>query len=385
MDYFDTLGSIGSSGSRQRGTARRIPYLAGFESTYLPIHGQDVLEISGYGSTLPVVLQNLGNAGLKVIRYPLRWHRIEQKQGHFDWTFADRELTLLHELGFDPVVDLVHHTSYPDWLSDGFRDRRFGPAYLRYAEAVASRYSWLRHYTLFNEPFATLFLAGHEALWPPYDHGMDGFLLTSTSAAGWEPTSIWTCTWPSRPRRPWSITALPRDWAHHRTAGPAGALHEDIGSRGGTAARRPCHGRSGAGGRRAAERCPRQAPSSGVRRRSGPRAQAGTDRDHHRRPHHARRAGGADQGGAVAGRPACRRSPRPPPRCGWPVPAAEAVAMLREHVRPALQASGDETDVEALLAGLNSRGTGAAQQRAAAGSGQLRRAVAEAVRLTHTA
>ncbi len=34
----------------------------------------------------------------------------------------------------------------------------------------------MREYTLFNEPFATLFLAGHEAIWPPYEHGMQGFV-----------------------------------------------------------------------------------------------------------------------------------------------------------------------------------------------------------------
>jgi carboxylate-amine ligase len=74
------------------------------------------------------------------------------------------------------------------------------------------------------------------------------------------------------------------------------------------------------------------------------------------------------------------------PASNRPVPAAEAVTMLLDHVRPALQASRDEADVEALLAGLKARGTGAAQQRAAAGGyGQLRQAVAEAVRLTHAA
>ena len=76
--------------------------------------------------------------------------------------------------GLDPVVDLLHHTSYPEWLDDGFRDRRFAGAYLRFATAVAERYPWLTSYTLVNEPFATLFLAGHEALWPPYDRGAGG-------------------------------------------------------------------------------------------------------------------------------------------------------------------------------------------------------------------
>ncbi|NKX54033.1 glycosyltransferase [Arthrobacter sp. E918] len=176
-----------------------------------------MLEISGDGAQVPAVLHRLRSAGADLVRYPLRWHRIEQAEGHFDWTSTDAELALLRELGFDPVVDLVHHTSYPAWLSDGFRDRRFGPAYVRYAAAVAARYPWLQHYTLFNEPFATLFLAGHEALWPPYDHGMDGFvrLLRNVLPALAEAASIWSGELPGA-RHVWVDTC-----EHH--AGTAGA------------------------------------------------------------------------------------------------------------------------------------------------------------------
>jgi beta-glucosidase len=31
-------------------------------------------------------------------------------------------------------------------------------------------------YTLFNEPFSTLFLTGHEAIWPPYHRGLHNFV-----------------------------------------------------------------------------------------------------------------------------------------------------------------------------------------------------------------
>ena len=75
-----------------------------------------------------------------------------------------------------PIVDLVHHTSYPDWLRDGFRDRDFAPPCWATPRRWPLRYPWLPAYTLFNEPFATLFLAGHEGLWPPYDRGHGGFV-----------------------------------------------------------------------------------------------------------------------------------------------------------------------------------------------------------------
>ncbi len=150
-------------------------FLGSFESTYLPGHGVDVVETTGHDRLWREDLEWVLRGGSR-LRYALRWQRIEPEPGRFDWSETDAVLEHLHELGADPVVDLVHHTTYPEWLWDGFRDRRFGAAYVRYAEAVARRYPWLRSYTLFNEPFATLFLAGHESLWPPYDRGPEGFV-----------------------------------------------------------------------------------------------------------------------------------------------------------------------------------------------------------------
>ena len=164
-------------------------FVGAFETTYLPGHGVDVAETTGHDRRWRADLDEVLDAGVTTLRYPLRWHRIEPAPGRFDWSEADAVLEHLRGRGALVVLDLVHHTSYPDWLDDGFRDRRFGPAFERYAEAVARRYPWLQSYTLFNEPFATLFLAGSEALWPPYDQGTGGFVrllrsvLPSLSAA----------------------------------------------------------------------------------------------------------------------------------------------------------------------------------------------------------
>jgi beta-glucosidase len=61
-------------------------------------------------------------------------------------------------------------------MEGGFADPRFRTAYLRYTEEFASRYPWVEEYTLFNEPFSTLFLTGHEGIWPPYQKGLDNFV-----------------------------------------------------------------------------------------------------------------------------------------------------------------------------------------------------------------
>jgi beta-glucosidase/6-phospho-beta-glucosidase/beta-galactosidase len=150
--------------------------VAGFESTYLPGYGRDSFDTTGHARHRLTDLDAVVAHGVRHIRYPLRWHRIEPEAGRFDWTETDQVMDQLRERGMVAIVDLVHHTSYPGWLEDGFRDRRFAASYVRYAEAVANRYPWLPAYTLFNEPFATLHLAGWEALWPPYEQGMAGWL-----------------------------------------------------------------------------------------------------------------------------------------------------------------------------------------------------------------
>jgi beta-glucosidase/6-phospho-beta-glucosidase/beta-galactosidase len=61
-------------------------------------------------------------------------------------------------------------------LKRGFADRRFGDAYLRFTEAFALRYPWVEDFTLFNEPFTTFLLCGQDGIWPPYMHGLKGFL-----------------------------------------------------------------------------------------------------------------------------------------------------------------------------------------------------------------
>jgi len=155
--------------------------VAGFESTHLPAYGTDLLDVTGHSNRWRADLDDLLAAGVRHLRYPLRWPRIQPERGRFDWSETDRVLGHLRASGAVPIIDLVHHTSYPAWLRDGFRDADFGPALVDFAEAVARRYPWLPAYTLFNEPFATLFLAGHQALWPPYDSGMRGLVRLAES------------------------------------------------------------------------------------------------------------------------------------------------------------------------------------------------------------
>ena len=153
-----------------------LEIIGGFESTFMPAHDRDIFETTEHDVRWREDLALLSASGITRLRYPVRWHRIEEVEGRYDWSSTDEVMEHLREQGFRPIVDLVHHTSHPAWLTDGFADLRFGPAYLRYAEAFARRYPWVEEYTLFNEPFSTLFLCGHEGIWPPYHFGLRGFV-----------------------------------------------------------------------------------------------------------------------------------------------------------------------------------------------------------------
>ena len=194
--------------------------IGGFESTHLPAFGVDEFDLTGHAQRWRTDIDTILASGMRCLRYPLRWPKIERASGEFDWRETDRVLGYLHDAGAVPIVDLVHHTSYPGWLTGGFGDPQFAAAFVRYAEKVATRYPWIPAYTVFNEPFATLFLAGHEGLWPPYDRGMTGFvgLLNSVLPAISEAARCWAELLPAA-QHVWV------DTAEHHTGEGIGERH----------------------------------------------------------------------------------------------------------------------------------------------------------------
>lgn len=204
--------------------SERIELIGAFESTYMPAHDTDITETTGHHLRWKQDLKLLADAGVTRLRYPIRWHRVEAEQGTYDWSDTDRIMHHLRDQGFRPIIDLVHHTSYPRWLDDGFADPRFGSAYLRYAEAVARRYPWIQEYTLFNEPFSTLFLSGHEAIWPPYHRGLSGFVeqILNVLPAVAEASRMYAQLLPGA-RHVWVDTC-----EHHTGSDPAGQAYADM-------------------------------------------------------------------------------------------------------------------------------------------------------------
>ncbi|HUQ23063.1 MAG TPA: family 1 glycosylhydrolase [Gaiellaceae bacterium] len=155
-----------------------IPFVGAFESTYQPAFDTDGFETTRHVLRWRDDLELLYACGVREIRYPVRWHRIEVEPGSFDWDQTDEVLGYLEDAGIRVIVDLVHHTSYPLWIRD-FADPAFGPALLRYVRAFAERYPGVEAYTIFNEPFTTFLLCGDAGIWPPRLRGLEGFVTVA--------------------------------------------------------------------------------------------------------------------------------------------------------------------------------------------------------------
>src|SRR4051812_20918642 len=151
-------------------------FLSGFESTHIFGTGKDVLELTGHTERVEDDLRLVSKCGIDQIRYSVPWHQIERIPGTYDWSWIDRAMNKMWELGIDPILDPLHHTSFPQWLRGGFANRNFPSLYLGFVSAIAERYPWVKNYTVVNEPFVTTWFCGHEGTWYPRYRGPENFV-----------------------------------------------------------------------------------------------------------------------------------------------------------------------------------------------------------------
>jgi len=129
----------------------------------------DQLERSGHASRIGD-LDLIADLGIRTVRYPILWERTASHgPDTADWTWADERLERLQELGIDPIVGLIHHGSGP--ADTSLVDEEFPHRLAEFAQAVAQRYPWLRHFTPVNEPLTTARFSGLYGHW--YPHGRD--------------------------------------------------------------------------------------------------------------------------------------------------------------------------------------------------------------------
>jgi Cellulase (glycosyl hydrolase family 5) len=120
----------------------------------------DAWLLSGPGS-LAERTAELDRIGVDIVRFTLRWDQIAAREpldgtDHRDrayrWRNPDRVLTALNRRGIAVVVTLV---GTPSWANGGF-DASWAPssptAFADFATAAASRYPFVRYWTIWNEP-----------------------------------------------------------------------------------------------------------------------------------------------------------------------------------------------------------------------------------------
>ncbi len=115
-------------------------------------------------------LERFAGLGLRTLRYPVLWERVAPRGLRLaDWSWADRRLGRLRELGIEPVVGLLHRGGGPGDTS--LVDPSFPTRFAAYARAFAERYPWVEAYAPIDSPLLTARRSGLEGRWHP--HGRD--------------------------------------------------------------------------------------------------------------------------------------------------------------------------------------------------------------------
>jgi dTDP-4-dehydrorhamnose reductase len=126
----------------------------------------DQLERNGHAGRVSD-LDRLAALGVRTVRYPLLWERIEPEgPERADWSWADERMARLRELGMRPIVGLVHHGSGPRDTS--LLDPDFPARLAAYARRVAERYPWVEDWTPVNEPLTTARFSALYGHWYPH-------------------------------------------------------------------------------------------------------------------------------------------------------------------------------------------------------------------------
>ena len=145
-----------------------MEFLSGFESTYIVGSGKDVLDLTDHVGRVRSDLELVRDLGVRTLRFSFPWHKIERVRGQYDFAWMDEAVDIARELGIELIADLLHHTSFPDWLTYGFTDGRFVPRFVEFSRVVAARYPHVARYTVVNEPYVTCWFCGHEGIWHPH-------------------------------------------------------------------------------------------------------------------------------------------------------------------------------------------------------------------------
>jgi beta-glucosidase len=147
-----------------------VKILTGFEPTRNTSNDGILWDILGQTEHYTRYKQDLAlvkEAGINTIRVSVPWHRIESTRGTYDFSWMDSYMAEVRSLSIEPIMDPLHHTSWPVWLTGGMADPEFCSLYEKFFTAVVLRYDWVLRYTIINEPLGTASLCGKYGAWSP--------------------------------------------------------------------------------------------------------------------------------------------------------------------------------------------------------------------------
>ena len=113
--------------------------------------------------------------GIHSLRVAAPWHRIEKEKGKYDFSWFGPYLDKLKEMGIEPILDPLHHTSFPSWLTGGFAYPHFVEVYTRFVQQLMAQYPWVTKYTIINEALVTTMFCGEFGIWYPFKKGKKTF------------------------------------------------------------------------------------------------------------------------------------------------------------------------------------------------------------------
>jgi len=120
-------------------------------------------------------LDAMAELGVKAVRYPIVWETVApETPTELDFSWHDKRLNRLRELGIRVVGGLVHHGSGPRYTN--LLDPNFPKLLGDYAAKVAARYPWIEAWTPVNEPLTTARFSCLYGHWYPHKHDMESML-----------------------------------------------------------------------------------------------------------------------------------------------------------------------------------------------------------------
>ncbi|MGI8704469.1 MAG: family 1 glycosylhydrolase [Sphingomicrobium sp.] len=125
-------------------------------------------------------LDAMAHLGVKAVRYPIVWETVApQVPSELDFSWHDKRLNRLRELGIQVIGGLVHHGSGPRYTS--LLDPDFPKLLADYASKVARRYPWIETWTPVNEPLTTARFSCLYGHWYPHERSIEAMFRAAAN------------------------------------------------------------------------------------------------------------------------------------------------------------------------------------------------------------